>query len=168
MDLGNASDGANYVFMMRDNFSDYKWFFRLADMSTANAATATTDRCSVFGVPKLLMSDGPTYFKSETFRLVPKGRKVPHHSTLLYFPWSNGEVERLGKELVRTGRAILSELQMRPEQWPNILPNRRKHSCQYLVDASQECRPDHSVSWSRSNTAHPHLPVFLHNQSSVC
>ncbi|CDF38803.1 unnamed protein product [Chondrus crispus] len=122
IDLGTGSDGANYVLMMRDDFSDYKWFFPFADTSAANAATAIIDWCAALGVPKSLMSDGPTHLRNETIRLVAKGLKVPHHFTLPYCPWSNGAVERLGKELVRTCRATLSELQMRPEEWPDILP----------------------------------------------
>lgn len=108
--------------MVRDDFSDYKWFFPFLDTSASNAATAIIEWWSAFGVPKSLMSDGPSHFKNETLRLVSKGLSAPYHFTLPYCPWSNGAVDRLGKELVRTCRAILSELQMRPEEWPDILP----------------------------------------------
>ena len=37
-------------------------------------------------------------------------------------PWSDGAVERLGKELLRVFRSIVSELQMRFEEWPDLLP----------------------------------------------
>lgn len=68
------------------------------------------------------MSDGPTHFKNETVRLVTNGLKVPHHSPLLFSPWRNGAVERLGKQLLRPFRSITSELQMRPDKCPGILP----------------------------------------------
>lgn len=58
------------------------------------------------------MRDGPTHFKNETLRLVAKGLQVPHHFTLPYSPWSNGAVERLGKEMLRFFRSVVSELQM--------------------------------------------------------
>lgn len=108
--------------MLRDDHSDHKWFFAFANESAENAAQAIIDCCAAFGVPNRLMSDGPTHFKNETVRLVTRGLKVPHHFSLPYTLWSNGAVERLGKELVRTFRAMLSELQMRVEEWPDLLP----------------------------------------------
>lgn len=122
IDLGTSPDSARGVLMMRDDFSDYKWFFPFTDTSARNEATAIIDWWAAFGVPKSLMSDHPTHFKNETIRLVAKGLKVPHHFTFPYSPCSNGAVERLGKELIRNCRAILSELCMQPEEWPDILP----------------------------------------------
>ena len=68
------------------------------------------------------MSDGPTHFKNETVRAVTRGLKVPHHFTLPYTPWSNSAVERLGKEILRALRSIVSELQTKFEDWPDLLP----------------------------------------------
>lgn len=101
--------------MMREVYSDYKWSFPFAVTSADNAAISIMDWTEVFGVPKPIMSDGPSQFKNKAIRLVAKGLKVPHHFTLQYCPCSNGAVERLGKELVPSLRAILSELKMRPE-----------------------------------------------------
>jgi transposase InsO family protein len=122
IELGPSQAGDKYVLMLRDDHSDYKWFFAFAGESAENAALAIIDWCAAFGVPNCLMSDGPTHFKNETVRLVSKGLKVPHHFTLPYTPWSNGAVERLGRELLRVFRAVASELQMRLEEWPDILP----------------------------------------------
>ena len=122
IELGPSTDGCKYVLMLRDDHSDYKWFFAFSDTSAENAAHAIIDWCAAFGVPKGLMSDGPTHFKNETVRAVTRGLKVPHHFTLPYTPWSNGAVERLGKELLRVFRSIVSELQMKFEEWPDLLP----------------------------------------------
>lgn len=107
--------------MLRDEHSDYKWFLLFAETSASNAATAIIDWCAAFGMPNGLMSDRPTNFKNETIWKISKGLRVPHHFTLPYCPWSNGVVERLGKELVRTYRAILYDLQLSPEEWDDIL-----------------------------------------------
>lgn len=122
IELLPSKNGCKYVLMLRDDLSDYKWFFEFADTLATNAATAIIDWCAAFGVPKSLLSDGPTHFKNETVRLVCEGLRVPHHFTLPYCPWSNGAVERLGKELLRVFRAVLSELQMRHDEWPDLLP----------------------------------------------
>lgn len=122
IEVAPSTTGDKYVLMLRDDHSDYKWFFAFADTSAENAAHAIVDWCAAFGVPKSLMSDGPTHFKNETLNRLSKGLKVPHHFTLPYTPWSNGAVERLGKELLRVFRSITSELLLRPEEWPDLLP----------------------------------------------
>lgn len=122
IEVAPSASAEKYVLMLRDDHSDYKWFFAFPDTSAENAARAIIDWAAAFGAPKCLMSDGPTHFKNETVRLVSKGLKVPHHFTLPYSPWSNGAVERLGKELMRTFRSITSELQLRPDEWPDLLP----------------------------------------------
>lgn len=122
IDLGPSATGDKYVLMLRDDHLDYNWFFSFPDTSAANAANAIIDWCAAFGVPKTLMSDVPTHFRNETISLVEKGLKVPHHFTLPYCPWSNGDIERLGRELVRTFRAVLSELKSKNNEWPDLLP----------------------------------------------
>lgn len=122
LEIAPASNGDKYILMLRDDHSSYCWLFAFADMVAGNAARAIIDWCAALGVPNGLMSDGPTHFKNETVRLVAKGLRVPHHFTLPYTPWSNGGIERLGKEILRAFRAIASELRMRPEEWPDLLP----------------------------------------------
>lgn len=82
--------------MLRDDHSDYKWFFPFGDTSAENAAQAIIDWCAAFGALSSFMTDGPTHFKNETLRLVSKGLMDPHHFKIPYCPWSNGAVERLG------------------------------------------------------------------------
>lgn len=115
-------DGAKYVLMLCDDHSDYKWFFPIADTLAEHAANTIIDWCAAFAVPLGLMGDGPTHSKNETVHLLTKGVKVPHHFTFLCCPWSNGTVKRLGKELPRTVRAVVSELQMQLTEWPDLLP----------------------------------------------
>ena len=112
IDLGPSTVGDRYVLMLKDDHSGYCWFYPHGDTSPVNAADAITDWCAAFGVPNGLMSDGPAHFKNETVRLLSRGLKVPHHFTLPYTPWSNGSIERLGKELLRVFRSVISELQM--------------------------------------------------------
>jgi len=122
IEIGPSGSGEKYILMLRDDLSDYKWFFAFTDTDAKNAAQAIIDWSAAFGVPNGLMSDGPTHFRNETVRLVAKGLKVPHHFTLPYTPWSNGAVERLGKELLRVFRSVVSELQMDLKEWPDLMP----------------------------------------------
>ena len=105
IELGPSSIGAKNVLMLRDDHSGYCRFFAFPDTIAENAATAIIDWSAAFGVPATLVSDGPTHFRNDTMRLISKGLRVPHRFTFPYCPWSNGAIERLGKELLRVARA---------------------------------------------------------------
>lgn len=122
IEIAPGHNNEKYVLMLRDDHSNYAWFFSTADTCAEQAATAIIDWCAAFGVPKMLMSDGPTHFKNETLSRLAKGLRVPHHFTLPYTPWSNGGIERLGKEMLRVFRSVISEYQMRPVEWVDLLP----------------------------------------------
>lgn len=55
-------------------------------------------------------------------RLVTKALCTAHHFTLPYCPWSNETVELLGREVLCVARALLSKLQLRPDQCPDLIP----------------------------------------------
>ena len=97
IEIAPGEEGDKYILMLRDDHSDYKWFFAFGDTSAENASRAIIDCCAAFGVPKGLMSDGPTHFKNETVHKVSKGLKVPHHFTLPYTPWSKWDIFRVAK-----------------------------------------------------------------------
>lgn len=122
IDIGRSHGGAKYILMLRNDHSDYKWFFATTGTTADNAAIAIIDWFASLGVPHGLISDVPTHFRNETLRLVGKSLRLPHHVTLPYTPWSKGAVQRLGKEVDRTFRALLSELQMLFKEWSDLLP----------------------------------------------
>ena len=122
IEIGPANNGEKYILMLRDDHSDYKWFFMFPATTAANAAMAIVDWCGAFNPPTGLMSDGPTHFRNETLRLLSKALKMKHHFTLPYVPWSNGAVERLGREVVRFLRALCSELRLSFAEWPDLVP----------------------------------------------
>lgn len=88
---------------------------------TENTAQAILEWSAALNPPNALMSDEGSHLKNETVRLVSRSLKAPHHFTLPYTPWSIGGVDRLGKEVLKLYLAILSQLQMRSKEWPNLL-----------------------------------------------
>lgn len=122
LEIAEASTGEKYVLMLRDDHSNYCWFFSFAGTAAENSAHAIIDWCAAFRFPQQLMSDGPTHFRNEFLCLVAKGFRLPHHFTLPYAPWSNGGIECLGKELLRVFRAVVSELRLDHSYWPDLLP----------------------------------------------
>lgn len=122
IELGPSSQGVRYVLMIRDYYSSYRWIFPFYSTSEENAAHAIIDWRAAIGTPRGLTSDGPTHFCNETLRLVARSIRTPQDITVPYCPWSNGSIERLGQELLHISRALLSELQMQPTSWPDLLP----------------------------------------------
>lgn len=117
-----TASSEQYVVMLRDDHSSYCWLFAIPDTSAKNAARSIIDCCAAFGVPSGSMSDGQTNFKNETLRLVAEKLRVPHQFTLPYVPWSNGGIERRGKDILHVLRSTASKLQLVHEEWPNLLP----------------------------------------------
>lgn len=123
IELGKSTTGEKHVLMLRDDHSGYCWFYPSVDQTAQSTANALLDWCAAFGPQhSAFMSDGPTHFKNETIRLLTKGLHSRHHFTLPYCPWSNGAVERLGRELLRISRALLSKTQFPKEEWPQLPP----------------------------------------------
>jgi transposase InsO family protein len=91
---------------------------------TADAA-ATVDALmrwfAVFGVVLLWISDRGSHFKNELVRQVQKELKAKHHFTMTNCPWSNGTIESACKHVIRAFRAVLSELKMYADEWPEVV-----------------------------------------------
>ena len=51
-----------------------------------------------------------------------KKLRVDHKFSLPYCPWSNGTVDVVCRELVRSTRALLSEAQLARKEWPTVVP----------------------------------------------
>lgn len=117
-----AINDDKYNLVVRNDRSDNTWLFANPSSDAVNAAASLVSWCTVFGPSKSFMSDEPTHFKNETIRLLAKSLSIKHHFTRPYSPWSNGAVERLGKKLLWVSRAVTSELQLRSNEWPDLLP----------------------------------------------
>lgn len=108
--------------MIRDDFSSSCWFLLFAEANSEDSADALIEGASIFTIFNGMMSYGPKNFENETFRLVTKGLRAPHHFTLPYIPRSNGGIKRLGKELLSIFWGLLLLLKMRQEEWPILTP----------------------------------------------
>jgi hypothetical protein len=75
----------------------------------------------VFGVVLLLISDRGSYFKNEVVQQVQKELKAKHHFTTANCPWSNDTIESACKQVIRAFRAVLSELKLYSDEWPEVV-----------------------------------------------
>ena len=122
LEIGPSATGMKYILMIRDDLSSYSWLILFAKENAKNASDGLFEWCTTFSTPKALMSDGGSHFRNDTVRLLTKALRVPHDFTLPYTSWSNGAVERLGREVLRVFRATLSELRLPSKKWPALVP----------------------------------------------
>lgn len=79
IEIASSRTAEKYVFMLSEDHRDYNRFFLFFNTAADCAAQAIMDWRAAFGVPKMLMSDGPTHFKNETVRVVCRDPKVLHN-----------------------------------------------------------------------------------------
>jgi transposase InsO family protein len=120
--IGMSRDGKyQYLLLLKDDLSGYLW---LVPCRTADAA-ATVDALmrwfAVFGVVLLWISNRGSHFKNEVVRRVQKELKAKHDFTTANCPWSNGTIESACKQGIRAFRAVLSELKMYADEWPEVV-----------------------------------------------
>ena len=80
------------------------------------------DWSSMFGVPRIIVTDGGTHFDNVLVKALQRRFKALYHITTAYAPWSNGIIERVLRELVRLFRTLLAECNMPTSQWPELVP----------------------------------------------
>jgi Integrase core domain/RNase H-like domain found in reverse transcriptase/Integrase zinc binding domain len=120
--IGLSRDGKyQYLLLLKDDLSGHLW---LVPCRTAYAATtfdALLRWFAVFGVVLLWKADRGSHFKNEVVQRVQKELKAKHHFTAANCPWSNGPIESACKQVIRAFRAVLSELKMYADEWPDVV-----------------------------------------------
>jgi IS30 family transposase len=88
-------------------------------------AIATVDALmrwfAVLGFVLLWISDRGSHFKNEVLQRVQKELEAKHHFATAKFPWSNGTIQSACKQVIRAFRAVLSELKMYADEWPEVV-----------------------------------------------
>ena len=120
--MGKGDKGNIYTLILKDDFSSYVWLIPSKEASSEVVADSLILWFSSFGVVSDWVSDRGSHFKNELIKSLREQMKSGHHFTLAYCPWSNGTVEVVCRELIRTTRALLSEFQLPQSAWPQVLP----------------------------------------------
>lgn len=120
--MSTGDNGVTYVLVLKDDFSGFVWLVSCKEANSEATADALISWFSSFGVVTQWVSDQGTHFKNQLVKLLCQKLKSRHHFTLAYCPWSNGTVEVVCRELIRTTRALLSEFQLPRSAWPDVLP----------------------------------------------
>ena len=94
------------IFTAIDYYSGYPYAYVLKDGSSREVITALRSIFSLFGFPDTVISDNGTTFTSEEFESFLSRLGVNHLYSAVYFPESNGRIERFH----RTFKARLARL----------------------------------------------------------
>jgi hypothetical protein len=109
-----------YILTVVDKASRYLQAFAVRDLSTETLAQTLLERYfSIFGFPKILLSDQGTNFMSLLLGEINKLFMVEHRFSPTYAPWVNGSAERANGTIMSMLRAFTNGEGL---EWDTALP----------------------------------------------
>jgi hypothetical protein len=118
----STPNGYSYVFVLLDGFSKFVRLTPCANANATNAVQAIIEWFSLFGVSNQFISDQGTHFINDVMTLLQQRLLVQHHFTAAYAPWSNGQVERVNREIRELLSTLITENRLQNEAWTELLP----------------------------------------------
>jgi hypothetical protein len=110
-----------YVLVLSDDFTGMVMLEACTAATSEMAARGILSWCSVFGVPKVLVSDTASHFKNEMLGHLRSLLGCDHHFSVANVSFSNGTVERMVQEMIRAFKATLLDRQRPLEEWVEYL-----------------------------------------------
>ena len=93
-----------------------------AKFNSANVETVLLLWASLFGMPRILITDGGSHFKNALIASLTRRMRAKHHITTPYDAWANGAIERLNRAIIAIFRTLLGETGAHWEQWNELRP----------------------------------------------
>ena len=90
--------------------------------NATHAAESLQRWCTTLGVPSVLVSDTASHSKNKVLRKLADGLGVNHPFSVANFPWTNGTVESMMKEVQRILKALLVEYRCAVNEWEKFVP----------------------------------------------
>jgi hypothetical protein len=117
-----SRDGKNqYSLLLKDDLSRYLWLVLCRTADAIASVDALMICFAVFGVVLMRISDRGSHLKNEVVRRVQKDLRAKHHLTTANCRRSNGTLESACKQDTRPFRAVLSDLKMYADKWPEVV-----------------------------------------------
>ena len=111
-----------YLMVIGDDLSSFVWIEEAATCTVEVAARTLLRWCSMTGVPRVRVSDTAKHFKKRALRLVAEHLGVDHRFSVINTAWTNGTVERMVFEIVKTFRTVASAARTPLKDWVLIVP----------------------------------------------
>ena len=116
------SNPLQYVLVIMDGFSKFVELVPCTNADSATAVTALLDWFKRYGIVKQWTSDRGRHFLNTVMTDLSHKLGITHHFTAAYAPWSNGQVERVNREIREMLSALISETKIQHDNWPQLLP----------------------------------------------
>jgi transposase InsO family protein len=121
MDYITMWEGAGLL-VLKDGFSSFVLLWEANSFDAATAEAAVIEWASLFGVPRMLITDGGTHFVNNLIQALVRRFRAHHHVTTAYAPWANGVIERVNREIVKLWRVLMAEVSLAEEKWATLRP----------------------------------------------
>ena len=119
--MGKGANDLKYVLVLRDDLSGYVWLVPAQWADSETTAKEISRWIRTFTSMRVWISDQGSHFKNELMSILAKEYSVHHHFVTAYTPWANGTVERCMREVRRSCEALLAELKLAPQDWPDVI-----------------------------------------------
>ena len=151
----------NPILVIRDRFSGFLMAFVLPDERSKSAKLAFMRWFSIFGTPRILLTDNGPAFTSKEFRLFTDTYYVRQMYSPRYSPQSNGSIERSMRSIQNGLRALLNDTKKLSPQ--KSLQDRINVVCLQLnMTTRAPGISDHTISPFRCVFNFRPDPLFLH------
>ncbi|OQR83686.1 hypothetical protein ACHHYP_14408 [Achlya hypogyna] len=122
LSLPTAYNGMAYVLVMKDDMSGFCILYPSSTADATTTAQALMHWFAMFGVVNTWVSDCGSHFKNSITEELSNLVGAHHHFVTPYCPWANGTVEVVNASVLRMLKALSSELRLRTDRWPDLLP----------------------------------------------
>jgi hypothetical protein len=132
------SYGNAYILVILDNFSKFGALYPVKSTGSVCYIDSILNHIGVFGIPKVIRTDGGTQFTAKICEELSKILKFQHLVIVPYHPQANGLVERRNAEVMKHLRALVLSRGIQ-DNWSRFLP---------LVQRIVNFSPDSSIGTS--------------------
>ena len=117
--LPETNEGYNGILVITEYLSKFPYAVAIKSKSAEEISKHLFTYISLFGPPKIILSDQGKEFNNEVVENLLKVSGVDHKVTSAYNPRTNGEVERFNKTLID---CLRKHAETNPKDWPLWLP----------------------------------------------
>ena len=118
---GLAGGGHGHLLVLMEDARQFVWLEEMVPCSSEVAMRTILKWLVSFGVPKAFASNDGTYFKRGIMEMVKARLGVVHFFSVGNLSWSDGTLERIENEVVRTFWAAHNEERLLVSEWPLVI-----------------------------------------------
>lgn len=119
--IGEGENDKRYALAVKDDFSGYTWLRATTSASALNAPEGLSRLQRTFTAPLYWVSDQGAQLFNASLESMARDFNIQQKPTVAYFPWVNGTVERLNRDILAAMQAMPGELNMAPQEWASVI-----------------------------------------------